>query len=113
MCRYVAKNLVAAGLARKCEVQVAYAIGVAKPLSVNVDTFGTGKVSEERIQALLQSGEIFDLRPAAIIADLGLKEPMKNGWSYRQTAAYGHFGRAQFPWERTDKAEALRQALKG
>ncbi len=113
MCRYVAKNLVAAGLARKCEVQVAYAIGVAKPLSVNVDTFGTGKVPEERIQDLLQAGDIFDLRPAAIIADLGLKTPVQAGWSYRETATYGHFGRSQFPWERTDKADALRAALKG
>jgi S-adenosylmethionine synthetase len=112
MCRYIAKNLVAAGLARKCEVQVAYAIGIAKPLSVNVDTFGTATVSETRLQALLESGELFDLRPAAIIAALGLQAPQQAGWSYRETAAYGHFGRRQFPWERTDRADALRSALK-
>ncbi len=112
MCRYVARNIVAAGLARRCEVQVAYAIGVARPLSVNVDTFGTGVVPDARLQALLESGEVFDLRPAAIIADLGLQTPSQGGWSYRETAAYGHFGRSQFPWERTDRAEALRSALK-
>jgi S-adenosylmethionine synthetase len=112
MCRYVAKNIVAAGLAHKCELQVAYAIGVAKPLSINVDTFGTGAIPEERIQALLESGEIFDLRPACIAATLGLKTPAQAGWSYRETASYGHFGRSEFPWERTDKVEALRAALK-
>jgi S-adenosylmethionine synthetase len=113
MCRYVAKNIVAAGLARKCEVQVAYAIGVARPLSVNIDTFGTSTVPEERIQALLQAGEIFDLRPASITIALGLQTPSLAGWSYRETATYGHFGRSKFPWERTDKAAALRAALKG
>jgi S-adenosylmethionine synthetase len=113
MCRYVAKNIVAAGLAHKCEVQVAYAIGVARPLSVNIDTFGTSAVSEDRIQALLLAGEIFDLRPACIAQTLGLKTPSQAGWSYRETASYGHFGRGKFPWERTDKAEALRAALKG
>ena len=95
--RYVAKNIVAAGLADKCEIQLAYAIGVAKPVSILVDTFGTGKISEEAISSLV--AEHFDLRPAAIIRDLGLRRPI-----YRQTAAYGHFGRddADFPWEKVD-----------
>ena len=103
--RYVAKNIVAAGLADRVEVQVAYAIGVAHPLSVNVETFGTAKIADEKIAALIN--EFFDLRPGAIIRDLGLRKPI-----YRKTAAYGHFGRddVQFPWERTDKADALRQA---
>ena len=103
--RYVAKNIVAAGLADRVEVQVAYAIGVAHPLSVNVETFGTAKIADEKIAALIS--EFFDLRPGAIIRDLGLRKPI-----YRKTAAYGHFGRddVQFPWERTDKADALRQA---
>lgn len=103
--RYVAKNIVAAGLADRVEVQVAYAIGVAHPLSVNVETFGTAKIADEKIAAFIN--EFFDLRPGAIIRDLGLRKPI-----YRKTAAYGHFGRddIEFPWERTDKAEALRQA---
>jgi S-adenosylmethionine synthetase len=103
--RYVAKNIVAAGLADRVEVQVAYAIGVAHPLSVNVETFGTAKISDDKIAALIS--EFFDLRPGAIIRDLGLRKPI-----YRKTAAYGHFGRddIEFPWERTDKAEALKQA---
>jgi len=108
--RYAAKNIVAAGLAEKCELQVAYAIGVAKPLSINVETFGTGKVSDEKIQGVLESGEIFDFRPAAITDDLKLTTPQ--GWSYRETAVAGHFGRSKFPWERTDKIEALQQAMK-
>lgn len=101
--RYVAKNIVAAGLARKCEVQVAYAIGVAQPVSISVDTYGTGVVSESRIEELIRAH--FDLRPGAIIRDLDLRRPI-----YRQTAAYGHFGRVDLdlPWERTDKAELLR-----
>jgi S-adenosylmethionine synthetase len=101
--RYVAKNLVAAGIADRVEVQVAYAIGVAHPLSVNVETFGTAKIADEKISALID--EFFDLRPGAIIRDLGLRQPI-----YRKTAAYGHFGRddIEFPWERTDKAEALK-----
>ncbi|MCL6625433.1 methionine adenosyltransferase [Alicyclobacillus shizuokensis] len=104
--RYVAKNVVAAGLARKCEVQVAYAIGVARPVSISVDTYGTGAISEEKIVELIRGH--FDLRPAAIIRDLDLRRPI-----YRQTAAYGHFGRPDLdlPWERTDKVEALRRAL--
>ncbi|GMV33904.1 MAG: methionine adenosyltransferase [Chloroflexi bacterium] len=103
--RYVAKNIVAAGLADRVEVQVAYAIGVAHPLSVNVETFGTAKIADEKIAKLID--ELFDLRPGAIIRDLGLRKPI-----YRKTAAYGHFGRddIEFPWERTDKAEALKKA---
>ncbi len=103
--RWAAKNVVAAGLAERCEIQVAYAIGVAHPLSVNVETFGTGTIPDERIAALIL--EHFDLRPGAIIRDLNLRRPI-----YRQTAAYGHFGRddLDLPWERTDKAELLRQA---
>jgi S-adenosylmethionine synthetase len=103
--RYAAKNVVAAGLADRVEVQVAYAIGVAHPLSVNVETFGTAKIADEKIAVLIN--EHFDLRPGAIIRDLGLRKPI-----FRQTAAYGHFGRddIEFPWERTDKAEALKKA---
>ena len=101
--RYVAKNIVAAGLADKCEIQLAYAIGVAKPVSILGDTFGTGKIADEAISELVEKN--FDLRPAAIIRDLGLRRPI-----YRQTAAYGHFGRTDvdLPWEHTDKAETLR-----
>ena len=106
--RYAAKNVVAAGLADKCEIQVAYAIGVAHPLSINVETFGTGKVSDEAIQAVLEDDEIFDFRPASIIRNLNLTRP--DGWSYRDTSVTGHFGRDMFPWEQTDKAQALRDA---
>jgi len=103
--RYVAKNVVAAGLADRCEVQVAYAIGVAHPMSVLVETFGTGKIEEEKIAELVTKH--FDLRPAAIIHNLNLRRPI-----YKQTASYGHFGRPDLdlPWEKTDKAEALRAA---
>jgi S-adenosylmethionine synthetase len=103
--RWAAKNVVAAGLADRCEIQVAYAIGVAHPLSVNVETFGTGKIADEKIGQLIL--EHFDLRPGAIIRDLDLRRPI-----YRKTAAYGHFGRddVQFPWENTDKAAALKKA---
>jgi S-adenosylmethionine synthetase len=103
--RYVAKNIVAAGIADRVEVQLAYAIGVAHPLSVNVETFGTAKIDDEKIAALIT--KFFDLRPGAIIRDLGLRKPL-----YQKTASYGHFGRddIEFPWERTDKAEALRSA---
>ncbi|MFZ5826683.1 MAG: methionine adenosyltransferase [Bacillota bacterium] len=108
--RYVAKNIVAAGLASKCEVQLAYAIGVARPVSVLVTTFGTGKIADDKIAELVQKN--FDLRPAAIIRDLGLRRPI-----FRQTAAYGHFGRTDLnlPWEQTDKAAELRRqaGLKG
>jgi S-adenosylmethionine synthetase len=101
--RWVAKNIVAAGLAERCEVQVAYAIGVAHPLSVNVETFGTSELDSAQLEELIS--EHFDLRPGAIIRDLDLRRPI-----YRQTAAYGHFGRTDIdlPWENTDKAEALR-----
>ncbi|KAF1086101.1 S-adenosylmethionine synthase [Sporotomaculum syntrophicum] len=104
--RYVAKNIVAAGLADRCEVQVAYAIGVARPVSVMVHTFGTGKVDEEKLMQVVL--EVFDLRPAAIIRDLDLRRPI-----YKKTAAYGHFGRSDvaLPWELTDKAVILRQAF--
>jgi S-adenosylmethionine synthetase len=103
--RWVAKNLVAAGLAGRCEVQLAYAIGVAHPLSINVETFGTSELPAETLVALIH--EHFDLRPGAIIRDLDLRRPI-----YRRTAAYGHFGRddLDLPWERTDRAEMLRQA---
>ncbi|MCL0107636.1 methionine adenosyltransferase [Peptococcaceae bacterium] len=102
--RYVAKNIVAAGLAKSCEIQVAYAIGVAKPVSIRIDTFGTGKVSEERLVEIVKKH--FDLRPAAIIRDLDLRRPI-----YQQVAAYGHFGRSDLdlPWERTDKVELLQK----
>lgn len=103
--RWVAKNIVAAGLADRCEIQVAYAIGVAHPLSINVETFGTGKISDDAITSLVEKQ--FDLRPGAIIRQLDLRRPI-----YRQTAAYGHFGRddINLPWEATDKAEGLRKA---
>lgn len=101
--RYVAKNIVAAGLADKCEIQLAYAIGVAQPVSINVDTYGTGKIGEDKLVDLITSN--FDLRPAGIIKMLDLRRPI-----YRQTAAYGHFGRTDIdlPWERVDKAEKLK-----
>ena len=104
--RYVAKNIVAAGLADKCEIQLSYAIGVAQPTSVMVDTFGTGKLSEEKLVEIVRTN--FDLRPAGIIKMLDLRRPI-----YRQTAAYGHFGRLDLdlPWEATDKAETLRKYL--
>ncbi|MBR3836252.1 MAG: methionine adenosyltransferase [Clostridia bacterium] len=106
MCRYVAKNIVAAGLAKKCEVQLAYVIGVAKPVSVMVDTFGTGKVSNTELAAAVD--KVFDMRPAAIIDSLDLRRPI-----YHQTAAYGHMGRTDIdlPWEKTDKVEELKAAL--
>jgi len=102
--RYVAKNIVAADLAKKCEVQLAYAIGVAKPVSIMIDTFGTGKISEDKLVKLVQKN--FDLRPAGIIKTLSLRRPI-----YRKTAAYGHFGRTDIDlsWEKTDKAELLRR----
>ena len=104
MMRYVAKNIVAAGIASECEVQVAYAIGVAEPVSVMVDTFGTGKIADEKITEIVKS--VFDLRPAAIIRDLDLRRPI-----YAQTASYGHFGRTDIdlPWEKTDKADLIRE----
>src|SRR5690606_26628307 len=103
--RYVARNIVAAGLAERCEIQVSYAIGVARPLSIHVETFGTGAIDDERIAKLIDSH--FDLRPRAIINNLDLWRPI-----YRQTATYGHFGRPDLdlPWERLDKVEELREA---
>ena len=105
MCRYIAKNIVAAGLAEKCEVQVAYAIGVADPVSLMVNTFETGKIPDEDIENIVRKN--FDMRPSGIISQLDLKKPI-----YRKTAAYGHFGRnePEFRWENTDKANLLRQA---
>ncbi len=104
--RYAAKNVVAAGLADKCEIQLAYAIGIAKPVSVMIDTFGTGKLPDEKIAEIV--GKEFDFRPAGIIRELNLRRPI-----YRQTAAYGHFGRTdvELPWERTDKVELLKKYL--
>jgi len=102
--RWVAKNVVAAGLADRCEIQVAYAIGVANPVSIHVDTFGTGRIEDDKIAALVR--EHFDLRPKAIIQNLDLLRPI-----YTPTAAYGHFGRPDFSWEHTDKAEELKAAL--
>ena len=104
--RWVAKHIVAAGLAERCEIQVAYAIGVAHPLSVHVETFGTGKLSEAEILSLIDAH--FDLRPGAIIRDLGLRKPI-----FRQTAAYGHFGRddLDLPWERLTRLEAITSSV--
>ena len=104
--RYVAKNVVAAGLAERCEIQVSYAIGVAEPTSISINTFGTGKLADDKIEALVR--EHFDLRPKGLIEMLDLKRPI-----YQKTAAYGHFGRedADFTWEKTDKADALKAAL--
>jgi len=107
MARYIAKNLVAAGLAKRCEVQLAYAIGVAEPVSVMVNTFGTGTVDETRLMEMVRSN--FSLTPKGIIESLKLRRPI-----YRKTAAFGHFGRAEetFTWELTDKAAALKDAAK-
>ena len=102
MARYVAKNIVAAGLAEKCEIALSYAIGVAEPVSVNVDCYGTHKIPEEKISELVRQN--FNLTPRGIITGLDLRKPI-----YRQTAAYGHFGRSEFSWEKTDKAEILRR----
>ena len=110
-CRYMAKNIVAAGLARKCEIQVAYAIGVAQPLSINVDTYGTGALRDDAdLEKVVRA--VFDMRPAAIIETLDLKHPGR-GWCYKDTSSYGHFGRAEFPWERVDRADALNAAAAG
>ena len=101
--RYVAKNIVAAGLADRCEIQVSYAIGVAEPTSIMVETFGTGKISNEQLTLLVR--EFFDLRPYGLIQMMDLLHPI-----YKETAAYGHFGREHFPWEKTDRAAQLRDA---
>ena len=102
MARYIAKNIVASGLARKCEVQLAYAIGIAEPVSVMVDTFGTSKIAEEQIEGRIRN--TFDMKPASIINTLNLKRPI-----YKKTAAYGHFGRndPSFTWEITDRKSSL------
>jgi S-adenosylmethionine synthetase len=100
--RYVAKNIVAAGLAKRCEIQVSYAIGVAEPTSISIETFGTGVISDERLTQLVRAN--FDLRPYGLIKMLDLERPI-----YKQTAAYGHFGRENLPWEATDKAEQLKK----
>ena len=105
MARYIAKNVVAAGLADRCEVQLAYAIGVPFPVSIMVDTFGTGKVADFKISEAVK--EVFDCTPAGIIKTLDLKRPI-----YRPTASYGHFGRSEFSWEKTDKIDALKKAVK-
>ena len=105
MARYICKNVVASGLADEIELQVAYAIGVARPVSVFVDTFGTGRLDDETLAEVIKKE--FDLRPAAIIDTLGLQQPI-----YAETSAYGHFGRGSFPWERTDRAESLKKYLK-
>jgi len=102
--RYVAKNVVAAKLADRCEIQLAYAIGVPFPVSVMVDTFGTSKTNERRIGSAIL--EVFDLSPAGIIKTLDLRRPI-----YQKTASYGHFGRQEFPWEKTDKVEDLKKAV--
>ena len=104
-CRYVAKNIVAAGLASQCQIQISYAIGIAQPTSIAIDTFGTGKIDENKLIEIVQ--EHFDLRPKGIIKMLDLQRPI-----YAKTAAYGHFGREEpeFTWERTDKAQLLREA---
>ncbi|HPD02577.1 MAG TPA: methionine adenosyltransferase, partial [Clostridia bacterium] len=105
MARYICKNLVAAGLCKRAELEVAYAIGCARPVSLTVNTFGTGKISDEKLVELVH--KVFDLRPYSIIKNLGLKEPI-----FRATANYGHFGRNSFPWEKTDKVEELLRAVK-
>ena len=106
MMRYIAKNLVAAGIAAKCELQVAYAIGIAEPVSIMVNTFGTGKMGNEEVKKLIMKN--FDLRPATIIRDLKLRRPI-----YKRTSAYGHFGRNEegFSWEELDKVPTLRKGL--
>jgi S-adenosylmethionine synthetase len=113
-CRYVAKNIVAAGLAEKCEIQLSYAIGVAHPVSIMIDTFGTGKVDDDRLLELVKQN--FELRPAGIIQtfDLCRLPSEQDGRFYQDIAAYGHFGRPdlELPWEQTDKADLLRDAAK-
>lgn len=105
MARYVCKNLVASGVCRRAELQVAYAIGMAHPVSLFVDTFGTGVISDEKLTALVK--ELFDFRPMAIIRTLGLDKPI-----FRETSNYGHFGRDEFSWEKTDRADDIREAVK-
>ena len=108
MCRYIAKNIVAAGLAEKCEVQVSYGIGMAEPLSVNATTYETGKISDVDLAKVVRS--VFDMTPAGILSTLKLRTP--KDWCYRDTAAYGPFGHSGFPWEETNKVKALQRAAK-
>jgi S-adenosylmethionine synthetase len=103
--RWVAKNVVAAGLATRCEVQLAYAIGVAEPVSIRVDSFGTSELAPDRLEKLVRKH--FDLTPSGIIDSLALRRP--GGWCYRETSYHGHFGREQFPWEQASRADALRR----
>jgi S-adenosylmethionine synthetase len=105
MGRYIAKNIVAAGLAKRCEIQLAYAIGVAEPVSISIDTFGTGQASHEQIEKAVRG--VFSCTPKAMIETLDLRHPI-----YRDTASYGHFGRKEFSWEKTDKTDALKAAAK-
>lgn len=105
MARYVAKNIVASGIADKCQVDIAYAIGVAKPVSVEVNTFGTSKLGNDKIKEII--GKVFDLRPSAIIDALDLRKPI-----FRKTTNYGHFGREGFSWEKTDKVDAIKALIK-
>ena len=107
--RYVAKNIVAAGLASKCEVQLAYSIGVAKPVSVNLCTYGSCEVPDEVLQRVVAESGVFDFRPGVFVRELGLTKP--TGWCYRDTANYGHFGNPRYPWEQTDKVGALLDAV--
>ena len=109
--RYAAKNIVAAGLAKRCQIQVSYAIGVDEPVSFCVNTFGTAKdgVTDQALAAMLHAGKVFDFKPYSIISELGLLKP--RGWTYEETAAYGHFGREIFPWERTDRVAKLRKVF--
>jgi len=104
MARYIAKNIVAAGLAQRAQVQLAYAIGVADPVSLMVDTFGTGKVDDKKIEKAIR--KVFPLRPLDIIKHLDLRKPI-----FQKTASYGHFGRPEFPWEKTDKVEELKKVI--
>ena len=104
MCRYIAKNIVAAGLADRCFVQIGYVIGVADPISIMIDTYGTGRIPEERLVELVRKN--FDLTPLGIIKTLDLRRPI-----FRKTACFGHFGRDEFPWEKLDKAESLKRGL--
>ena len=110
LARYIARNIVGAGLAEKCEIQLSYAIGVAEPLSINVDTYGTGILADDNTLVPVIR-DLFPLKPADIIAHFELKYPVRNGWRYQDTAAYGHFGRKKFPWEKADRTAELKKAV--
>ena len=109
MGRYIAKNIVAAGLADKALVQIAYAIGVAQPVSINVNTYGTEKVNRVKIEEAVQ--KVFNMTPSGIVKTFDLLNPQKNGFTYHETASYGHFGRNHFPWEKLDKVEDLKKLV--